>query len=54
MEPEYLAQLNDKERLALSIARRMLGPSFNLSRSIGYVQFVKTRPATDASKISTR
>ena len=48
MEAIYLAQLNDKERVALEIARRMLGSSFNLQRSIGYVTYVKSVPPSGA------
>lgn len=36
----YLAQLNEKERIALAIAQRMLGSSFCLIRSLGYLRFV--------------
>lgn len=39
---KYLAQLTEKERLALEIARRMLGSSFNLERSHGYLNYVRT------------
>lgn len=38
---DYVAQLTDKEKLALSIAKRMLGSSFTLEKSIGYIQFKK-------------
>jgi hypothetical protein len=33
----YLAQLTEKERVAMEIAKRMLGSSFDLSLSIGYL-----------------
>jgi len=36
---DYIAQLNDKEKVALEIARRMLGSSFCLEKSIGYLKF---------------
>ena len=39
---DYVAQLTDKEKLALEIAKRMLGSSFTLEKSIGYIQFKKT------------
>jgi hypothetical protein len=34
----YLAQLTEKERVAMEIAKRMLGSSFDLSLSIGYLK----------------
>jgi hypothetical protein len=37
----YVDQLSDKEKLALEIAKRMLGSSFCLEKSIGYLQFKK-------------
>jgi len=33
----YLSQLTEKERVAMEIAKRMLGSSFDLSLSIGYL-----------------
>jgi hypothetical protein len=35
----YLAQLSEKERIAMEIAKRMLGSSFDLSLSIGYLAY---------------
>lgn len=35
---EYIAQLSDKERVAYLIAVRMLGSSFSLEKSIGFIQ----------------
>ena len=40
----YLTQLSEKEKIALAIARRMLGSSFNLEKSIGYISFKKNNP----------
>ena len=40
MEEAYIAQLSEKERIALEIARRMLGSSFNLARSLGYLRYL--------------
>ncbi len=37
----YSSQLTEKEKLALEIAKRMLGSSFCLEKSIGYLQFKK-------------
>jgi len=48
MEAEYLAQMTEKERLAMEIARRMLGPSFNLTRSHGYLKFLASARRTAA------
>jgi len=49
MESAYIAQLSNKERVALEIARRMLGASFNLSRSHGYVRFKEKALAPSSS-----
>lgn len=35
----YLDGLSDKERTAMAIARDHLGTSFNLEKSIGFIQF---------------
>lgn len=40
----YVEQLSEKEKLALEIAKRMLGSSFCLEKSIGYLQFKKRNP----------
>jgi hypothetical protein len=37
----YLSQLSEKERVAMEIAKRMLGSSFDLSISIGYIAYKK-------------
>jgi hypothetical protein len=37
----YLKSLTDKERVAMEVAKRILGSSFNLERSIGYLEFKK-------------
>jgi hypothetical protein len=37
----YLSQLTEKERVAMEIAKRMLGSSFDLSLSIGYLSYKK-------------
>ena len=44
MEEAYLAQLNDKERAALEVARRMLGTAFVLRNTNGYLKFKKGNP----------
>ncbi len=38
---KYIEQLNPKEKVAIEIARKMLGASFNLEKSIGYLAFKK-------------
>ena len=51
----YVAQLTDKERAALAIAQRMLGESFNLRRSIGFVAFERaTAQAAQAALAASR
>lgn len=35
---DYVEQLSEKEKVALEIAKRMLGSSFDLKRSIGYLK----------------
>tara|TARA_B100000424_G_C22931142_1_gene495350 strand:+ start:778 stop:945 length:168 start_codon:yes stop_codon:yes gene_type:complete len=40
---EYLETLNEKEKIALSIAKRMLETSFDIEKSIGYLNWKKTR-----------
>ena len=37
---EYIAQLDEKEILALKIAQEHLGSSFNIVKSIGYIEWV--------------
>jgi hypothetical protein len=40
---EYIKQMNDKERKAYEIAKKILGSSFNLKKSIGYINFLKNQ-----------
>lgn len=37
----YLNQLDDKELIAYNIANELLGSSFNLKLSIGYIKWCK-------------
>jgi ABC-type dipeptide/oligopeptide/nickel transport system ATPase subunit len=37
----YLQQMNDKERIAYRIATDHLGTSFNIVKSIGFIQWKK-------------
>ena len=39
MIESYLSQLTEKEKIALEIAKRILGSSVVVSRSIGYLKF---------------
>lgn len=41
---EYLKQMSPKERIAYQIAKKQLGTSFNLKKSIGYITFLKNNP----------
>lgn len=41
LEIQYTASMNDKERLALQIARDQLGSSFSLSKSNGMTDWSK-------------
>ena len=38
---EYIASLNDTKRKALTIARDHLGSSFDIEKSIGFIQYRK-------------
>ena len=42
---EYLKQLTPAQLKAYEIAKRNLGSSFNLSLSIGYLEWKKTNPS---------
>jgi hypothetical protein len=35
---DYVEQLTEKEKVALEIAKRMLGSSFDLKKSVGYIK----------------
>ena len=38
----YINQLNEKEKNALSIAKEHLDTSFNISKSIGFINYIST------------
>tara|TARA_B110000444_G_scaffold192336_1_gene182241 strand:+ start:205 stop:375 length:171 start_codon:yes stop_codon:yes gene_type:complete len=38
---EFLNGLNEREKIALNIAKDMLGTSFNIKKSIGYIKWKK-------------
>lgn len=40
---EYLDQMGPFDRVVLEVAKRQLGMSFDLKRSIGYLDFVKDK-----------
>jgi hypothetical protein len=50
---EYLKQLSPKEQQAYAIAKRNLGSSFNLSLSIGYLEWKKSLPVPSSDLQST-
>jgi hypothetical protein len=41
---DYLASLSPKQLLAIEIAKRNLGPSYNLEKSNGYLKFQNQTP----------
>ena len=44
LEKEYVDQLTPFQKIAYDIAVKKLGSSFNLSLSIGFLEFVSARP----------
>ena len=38
----YMEHMNDKEKQAYNIAKKHLGSSFDIEKSIGFKQFIKT------------
>lgn len=40
---EYLKQLTEKELLALNKAKEILGDSFNLKNSLGFIKWYKSK-----------
>jgi len=41
LKKKYIKQLNPKEKCALKIAQEHLGSSFNLEKSIGFLNWIK-------------
>ena len=41
LKEKYLKNLSGKEKVGIEIARKQLGSSFCLERSLGYLQFLK-------------
>ena len=40
---EYISQLNETQRIVYNIAKEHLGSSFNIEKSIGYLEWLKIR-----------
>lgn len=40
---QYLKQINDKERKAYLIAKEHLGTSFNILKSVGFIEWKKNK-----------
>tara|TARA_B100000927_G_scaffold282416_1_gene269010 strand:- start:126 stop:275 length:150 start_codon:yes stop_codon:yes gene_type:complete len=40
---EYLQQLTEKEHLALNKAKEILGDSFNIKKSLGFIKWLKSK-----------
>lgn len=43
MVEEYLKQMSAKECIAYEIAKKKLGSSFNIKKSIGYITYLKNK-----------
>lgn len=41
---DYLAQMSTKEKKAYEIAKKQLGSSFHITKSIGYITYLKNNP----------
>jgi len=41
---EYLKQMNPKQLLAYNIAKKQLGSTFNIKKSIGYITYLINNP----------
>ena len=46
LEKEYVEKLTPFQKIAYDIAVKKLGSSFNLSLSIGFLEFLAARPKT--------
>jgi len=42
-EKQYIKSLSEKEKITLEIARRLLGSSFSLTKSIGFTRWKTKR-----------
>jgi hypothetical protein len=43
---QYLAQLDDLQKKAHFIAKQHLGTSYNITKSNGYIEWIKKQPPT--------
>jgi hypothetical protein len=41
VKTQYIEQLTDKEQKTMAIAKDHLGSSFNLEKSLGFLQWIK-------------
>jgi hypothetical protein len=41
LEDQYLASLTSKEKLVYELAKKCLGSSFDLQKSIGFLRWIK-------------
>lgn len=47
LEKEYIDQMNDKEKKTMEIAKKILGTSFSIRKSNGFIQFSKNIPKNE-------
>tara|TARA_Y100000389_G_C17413754_1_gene492459 strand:- start:923 stop:1072 length:150 start_codon:yes stop_codon:yes gene_type:complete len=40
---EYIQQLSESEKIAYDIAKKMLGSSFNIEKSIGFLEWINKK-----------
>jgi len=46
LEQAYVDQMGPFDRVVLEVARRQLGMSFDMKRSIGFLEFIKEKDKT--------
>ncbi len=49
---EYIHQLNENEKIAYKIAQEHLETSFDISKSIGFLEFKKKQLSIEVAKVS--
>tara|TARA_B100001063_G_C16753616_1_gene551794 strand:+ start:2021 stop:2215 length:195 start_codon:yes stop_codon:yes gene_type:complete len=49
---QYIAQLNENEKIAYEIAKEHLETSFDISKSIGFLEFKKKQLSTEAANFA--
>ena len=52
MVQQYIEQLSDTEKRALKIAHRVLETSFDIEKSIGFLEWKKNLPAASSATSS--